>query len=179
MKNNGILRQVAQLGEPVLRKIAVPVSNVEETRIQQLIDDLLATIKDVHGVGMAAPQVYESLRIFVVASNPNPRYPNAPKMNPTAVINPEILSNSKDKEKDWEGCLSIPGIRGLVPRYKSIRVRFTTRDGKVVEKIYKDFIARIFQHEFDHLEGIVFLDRLESNKDIVSEKEYQKIVTRK
>ncbi|MBI2405352.1 peptide deformylase [Candidatus Gottesmanbacteria bacterium] len=131
---------------------------------------------DVNGVGIAAPQVYQPYRMFIVASHPNPRYPNAPEMKPIPVINPTIVSHSKNKIKDWEGCLSIPGIRGLIPRYQSIKVEFTNRNGKKEKREFSDFIARIFQHENDHLDGIVFLDRVENNKEIITDKEYQKLI---
>ena len=172
------LLQIAELGHPVLRKKALPVGDVRDDNIQKLIDDLIATVMEVNGVGIAAPQVYESYQIFIIASSPNLRYPNAPKMEPTAVINPRIISYSDEVIRDWEGCLSIPGIRGLVPRYRSIKVKYTTRDGKTEEKEFTDFIARIFQHEYDHLNGIVFLDRLESVRDIITEKEYRKLIFR-
>ncbi|MCK5095933.1 MAG: peptide deformylase, partial [Candidatus Pacebacteria bacterium] len=109
------------------------------------------------------------------ASYPNPRYPNAPKMKPTAMINPIIIKNSEEVEKDWEGCLSLPGIRALVPRYKNIKVQYFTREGKNQTKTFKDFIARIFQHELDHLNGKVFTDRADP-KDLIMEKEYQKMM---
>jgi peptide deformylase len=177
-ENMARLLQIAQLGHPILRKQASPVQNIQDVYIQELIDDLIATVLDVNGVGIAAPQVYESYQILIIASHPSPRYPNAPRMEPTAVINPRIISHSDEATKDWEGCLSIPGIRGLVPRYKSIKVEYTSRDGKKIKTEFTDFIARIFQHEYDHLNGIVFLDRLESTKDIVTEKEYQKSIFR-
>lgn len=173
------LLQVAQLGQPGLRQKAAAVSNLANKEIQDLIDDLILTVQDVDGVGIAAPQVYESKRIFILASHPNPRYPKAPKMTPMAVINPKIVSHSNKMIKDWESCLSIPGIRALVPRYQSIAVEFTTRQGKVAKRQFKDFVARIFQHEYDHLEGTVFLDRVETTKDIITEKEYQKLIARK
>lgn len=173
------LLQIAQLGQPVLRQKAKPVKNIREKKIQQLIDDLIATVIEVNGVGVAAPQVYRSARVFIVASHPNPRYPNAPEMEPTAMINPKILSHSQEKIKDWEGCLSIPGIRGLVPRYKSIKVEYFDRKGKRLRTQFKDFVARIFQHELDHIDGIVFLDRLESNKDVITDKEYLKLIEKK
>ncbi|MCZ6555911.1 MAG: peptide deformylase, partial [Candidatus Dadabacteria bacterium] len=113
--------EIAELGHPILREMAAQVKNLEDEEIQNFIDNLIATAIEANGVGIAAPQVYESKRIFIISSRPNERYPNAPEMEPTAIINPEILSFSKEKEKDWEGCLSIPGIRGLVPRHKSIR----------------------------------------------------------
>ncbi len=170
------LLQITQLGRPILRRKAAAVKNVATKEIQGLIDDLILTVKDVDGVGIAAPQVYESKRIFILASHPNPRYPKAPKMKPTAVINPKIISHSHKQLKDWEGCLSIPGIRALVPRWQTVTVEFTTRQGKVIKRQFKGFVARIFQHEYDHLEGTVFLDRVETTKDIITEKEYQKIV---
>ncbi len=170
------LLQVAHLGDPVLRKKATIVENIRDEKIQQLIDNLIATVLDVNGVGIAAPQVYISQRIFIVASHPNPRYPNAPHMKPTAIMNPKILSMSDEKIKDWEGCLSIPGIRGRVPRARTIHVSYTDRYGNIKERKFSDFIARIFQHEYDHIEGIMFLDRIESTRDFISEKEYQKII---
>lgn len=175
-KIKGDLLQVAQLGNPVLRKKAKTVKDIKSPTVQKLIDDLIMTVMDVDGVGIAAPQVYKSLRIFILASHQSPRYPKAPKMKPTAVINPKIISFSKERKKDWEGCLSIPGIRGLIPRLYSVEVEFTTREGKKLRKTYKDFVARIFQHEFDQLEGIMFVDRIESSKDLISEKEYQKMM---
>src|SRR3989338_9056963 len=177
-KIKGDLLQVAQLGHPVLRKKAKPVKNINDPSVQELIDNLIMTVMDVDGVGIAAPQVYQSLRIFILASHPNPRYPKAPKMKPTAVINPKIISFSEEKKKDWEGCLSVPGIRGLIPRALNIKVEYTTRAGKRVGKTFADFVARIFQHEYDHLEGVMFVDRIESSKDIISEKEYQKLMKR-
>lgn len=171
------LLQIAQLGQPVLRQKAKIVTNVKNPDIQRLIDDLVATLMEAHGVGLSAPQVYQSLRVMIVASHPNPRYPQAPNMKPTAIINPKIISHSSQTKKDWEGCLSIPGIRGLIPRYTKISVSYVDRFGKKKQKNYTDFIARIFQHELDHLDGIVFLDRLETNKDIISEKEYQRLVS--
>ena len=173
------LLQVVQLGHPVIRQKSKPVKNVKDRNIQTLIDNLMATVMDVDGVGIAAPQVYEPLRLFIMASHPNPRYPNAPFMDPTAVINPKIISHSKTKAKDWEGCLSIPGIRALVPRYTSDKVEYTDRVGKKVTREFADFLAPIFQHEADHLDGIVFLDRLKNMQEVITEKEYQKLITAK
>jgi peptide deformylase len=172
-----ILRQIAQLGHPILRQEARFVQSPTDPLVQSLIDDMQVTVTKVNGVGIASPQVYEPLRIFIVASRPNVRYPHAPEMEPTAMINPELLWSSDEKEKGWEGCLSIPGIRGFVPRSRRIGVRYLTRSGLVREEEFTDFVARIFLHEFDHLNGVVFLDRLESNGDIISEKEYMRIVT--
>lgn len=171
-----ILRQIAQLGQPVLRNPAGKVADPADHAVQALIEDMLATVAEANGVGIAAPQVYEPLSLFIVASRPSPRYPNAPQMEPTAMINPEIVWVSDDTEKGWEGCLSIPGLRGLVPRHRRIGVRYLTRTGKVQEEEYGDFLARVFQHEFDHLQGMVFVDRIESTRDLVTEKEYQRLI---
>lgn len=173
------LLQVAQLGHPILRTKAIPVKNIQEPKIQTLIDNLFATVIDVSGVGIAAPQVYESVRIFIVASHPNLRYPNAPYMKPTPMINPKIISHTNVVVKDWEGCLSIPGIRGLIPRYTKVTITYFDRKGVKHKKVFRDFIARIIQHETDHLDGILFLDRVESTKELISDKEYQKLINKK
>ena len=169
-----ILRQISQLGHPVLRRTAEKVTDPCDPAIQAIIDDMLVIVADANGVGIAAPQVYESLSLFIVASRPNQRYPQAPAMEPTAIINPEIIWQSDDTENGWEGCLSIPGLRGLVPRHRRIGVRYQNRNGEIKEDEYADFIARVFQHEFDHLQGVVFIDRMESSLNLMTEKEYFK-----
>ncbi|MEG4322861.1 MULTISPECIES: peptide deformylase [unclassified Microcoleus] len=165
--------QISQLGNPVLRQPSQVVENVKDDRIQQLIDDLISTVQHANGVGIAAPQAAMCDRLFIVASRPNLRYPHAPQMEPTAMINPRIVAASTETVKDWEGCLSIPGIRGLVPRSRAIEIEYTCREGKLHRKELTDFVARIFQHEHDHLDGIVFLDRVESTRELMSEDEYQ------
>jgi peptide deformylase len=171
-----LLRQIAQLGHPVLREPAKPIEFPIAADVRVLIDDMLATLRDANGVGIAAPQVYEPARLFIVAPKPNPRYPDAPNVAPEVVINPEIVDRLDELVKGWEGCLSIPGLRGHVPRHRLIRARYWTIDGTEVEREFEDFVARIFQHEEDHLNGIVFLDRLESTRDVITEKEYQKLI---
>ena len=166
--------EIIQLGHPLLRSSAQVVDNIQDQNIQNLIDNLIATVGQANGVGIATPQVAESYRLFIVASRPNLRYPNAPTMEPTAMINPQILAHSSGVVKGWEGCLSIPEIRGYVPRYEAIEIEYTDRNGKLQKQELTDFVARIFQHEYDHLNGIVFLDRLESTQDIITEQEYQK-----
>ena len=169
-----ILRQIAQLGQPILRRVAGKITDPEDPVVQALIDDMLVTVADACGVGIAAPQVYEPFSLFIVASRPNLRYPDAPEMVPAAIINPEILWVSDEREKGWEGCLSIPGLRGLVPRHRRIGVRYLTRKGELREDEYVDFLARVFQHEFDHVQGMVFIDRVESPNDLMTEKEYSR-----
>ena len=170
---------IIQLGNPILRQKAEFVKQVKSDNIQKLIDDLLTTVSDANGVGIAAPQVAVGYRVFIVASRPNLRYPNAPLMEPTAMINPKIVAHSDETVKDCEGCLSIPGIRGLVPRYQKIEVEYIDRKGNLVNQQLTDFVARIFQHEYDHFEGLVFLDRVESTFDIVTEQEYQNLMFEK
>ncbi|MBV6624746.1 MAG: peptide deformylase [Rivularia sp. (in: Bacteria)] len=170
---------IIELGNPILRQKAESVANIQEQSIQKLIDDLLITVMDANGVGIAAPQVAQSYRVFIVASRPNLRYPNAPLMEPTAMINPRIIDCSDEMVKGWEGCLSIPGIRGLVPRYRSIKVEYTDRYGNLIHQELTEFVARIFQHEYDHFEGLVFLDRVESTLDIATEQEYQNLIFNK
>jgi peptide deformylase len=165
-------RRIAQLGHPILRQIAQPIQNFEHPLLQGLIEDLLEIAQSSNGVGIAAPQVSESLRLFIVASRPNPRYPTAPVMTPTAMLNPRLIAFSPIRVKGWEGCLSVPDKRGLVPRYREIEVEYFDRLGNLQRRVLTDFVARIFQHELDHLDGKVFLDRLESSEDLYTEEEY-------
>jgi peptide deformylase len=167
--------EVSQVGNPVLRQIAQPIDRLEPSH-QTLIDNLMATLIQSNGVGIAAPQVAASYRIMIVASRPNARYPNAPEMEPTVMINPRILRTSEEMVKGWEGCLSVPGIRGAVPRYETIEVQYCDRRGNLHEDRLTGFVARIFQHELDHLNGVVFLDRLESTQDIITDQEYLKLL---
>lgn len=170
------LRQIAQLGALVLRRQAEDITEFDSETTRSIISDMLATLAESNGVGIAAPQIYESCRIMIVASRPTPRYPYAPEMEPTVMVNPSWSALSEITEKDWEGCLSIPGIRALVPRYKSIEAKYTSPSGDTVKQRFDDFIARVFQHEYDHLNGLVYLDRVENNRDIISEKEFNKLI---
>jgi len=169
-----VLRQIAQLGHPVLRTPADPVAFPLSAPTRALIDDMLATLREADGVGIAAPQVYEPLQIFLVAPKPNPRYPEAVEEAPIVVVNPEIVERSDEMVRGWEGCLSIPGLRGEVPRHRRIVARFRGLDGAEVVRPFEDFVARIFQHEDDHLRGLTFLDRLESPRDLVAEREFRR-----
>ena len=169
-----VLRQIAQLGNPVLRAPAATVPFPLSDEARALIDDMLETLRDADGVGLAAPQVHQPLQIMIVASRPNPRYPEAVEMDPLVVVNPEVVERSTELVKGWEGCLSIPGLRGEVARHQRIKARYQTVHGESVVREFDGFIARIFQHEDDHLRGIVFLDRLENGDRLATEREYQK-----
>jgi peptide deformylase len=172
----GVVKDIIHLGHPTLRQKADRVTEIQSPEIQALIDRLFDIVKSANGVGIAAPQVDVSLQIMVIASRPNPRYPDAPTMEPIALINPKILSYSPELEKGWEGCLSVPDWRGKVPRHPSITVEYTDRTGHLIRSTFTGFVARIFQHEYDHLQGVVFLDRLgEDEGDRMTETEFQQL----
>ncbi|MBI2988741.1 MAG: peptide deformylase [Deltaproteobacteria bacterium] len=154
--------KVAKLGNPVLRKVAgdVPLDQLSSPLLQKFIDDMIETMRDYDGVGLAAVQVHESKKIAVLEVADNPRYPNKPAVPLTVLINPSITVLSDETEEDWEGCLSVPELRGRVPRQKTIRVQAGDRDGKDLNFVAAGFHARVIQHEWDHLNGKVFLDRM-------------------
>jgi peptide deformylase len=166
---------ISQVGAEILGLVAQPLSFPLTSEIQQLIDDLMETADLANGVGIAAPQVAESWRLFILASRPSPRYPQAPAMEPTAIINPRIVDRSAQEVLGWEGCLSVPGWRGLVARFSWVDVEYFDRCGQLQQTRLTDFVARIFQHEYDHLEGVLFVDRVRST-ELISEEEYQKIM---
>jgi peptide deformylase len=170
------MNNIAQLGASVLRQQAKPVKEISSPRIEKIVENMLFTLAESNGVGLAAPQIFESVRIIIVASRPSERYPLAPVMEPVVMFNPEFEILLQGMSKDWEGCLSIPGIRALVPRYKKIKITYKDQQGDLRELIADNFIARIFQHEYDHLIGLVYLDRVENNRDIISEFEFQKMM---
>ena len=154
--------KVARLGHPVLRRVAEPVSEKElrSNTTGQLITDMVETMKEYDGVGLAADQVHVSKQIAVLEVADNPRYPEKPAVPLTVLINPMITPLSEEFEEDWEGCLSIPDMRGKVPRYKSIKVQTLDQRGAPLEFVATDFHARVIQHEWDHLHGKVYLDRM-------------------
>jgi peptide deformylase len=154
--------KVARLGHPVLRQVTASVSGteLESALMQKFIDDMIETMKEYDGVGLAADQVHESKQVAVLEVADNPRYPSKPQVPLTVLVNPRITPLSEDTEEDWEGCLSIPDLRGKVPRYTRIRVEAWDRNGKSLDFIANDFHARVIQHEFDHLNGKVYLDRM-------------------
>ena len=158
--------KVARMGHPVLRAKARPLSasEIRLPEVQRLIDDMFDTMHEYQGVGLAAPQVHESLRIFVAGfaadqddEDDEPDGRSVPQM---ALINPEITPIGREQVEDWEGCLSIPDIRGRVPRSRQISVKAYDRHGKRIEMKVSGFTARVIQHETDHLDGVLFFDRM-------------------
>ncbi len=169
------IRQISEIGDPILRHRSTNIPQLRDPQLDELILDLIATADAANGVGIAAPQVASSLRLFIVASRPSPRYPHAPTMVPTAMIDPEIVDRSGELVAGWEGCLSVPGTRGLVLRDRAIEVKYFTPQGELIQQELTDFVARIFQHELDHLDGILFPDRVTTPTDLITEAEYLKI----
>src|SRR6185503_6299746 len=160
--------KVAHLGHPILRQIAAPVppEGIGAPEIQQLIDDMLDTMRDEDGAGLAAPQVHVSKRIVIYGIESNPRYPDAEGVPLTVLINPRLTPLTEEQEEDWEGCLSVPDLRGRVPRYTRLRVEAYGRDGVPVRFEAEGFHARVVQHECDHLDGKVYLDRMTSMESL-------------
>ena len=154
-------QDILQIGHPVLRQIAREVEQIDRPEIQTLIDNLIKITHEAKGVGIAAPQIGYSSRIIIIASHPNIRYPDAPLMSPTAMINPRILNHSDEMVAGMEGCLSVKQKRGSVNRYQAIEVEYFDSDGNYQKREYDGFVARIIQHELDHLNGILFVDRVQ------------------
>jgi peptide deformylase len=156
--------KVARLGHPVLRRIAEPVSPeaIRSPEIQHLIDDMLETMADHDGAGLAAPQVHVSRRVVIYGVEHNPRYPDAEPVPMTVLVNPRLTPVGTEQAEDWEGCLSVPDLRGMVPRYATVRVEASDRDGRPLGFTATGFHARVVQHECDHLDGRVYLDRMRS-----------------
>src|SRR5438093_12183146 len=154
--------KVARLGHPVLRQVAKPVPRDEfgSPEIQRLIDDMVETMREYDGAGLAANQVHTLKQIAVIEVLENERYPDAPQVPLTVVINPVVTPLSEELEEGWEGCLSVPDMRGLVPRHTAVRLQCLDREGRPLDLIAKDFFARVIQHETDHLNGFVYLDRM-------------------
>jgi peptide deformylase len=152
--------KVARMGHPVLRAVAraLTPADIRTNDIQRLIDDMIETMVEYHGVGLAAPQIHLGLRLFV--ADLSARDEGRGESEPLTIINPEIVPVGADIVEDWEGCLSIPDIRGRVPRARAIKMRALDRLGKRVELSVEDFSARVIQHETDHLDGILFFDRM-------------------
>jgi peptide deformylase len=158
-----MIREVVTVGDPVLRERARPVSTEElrSPEVQRLIDEMIETKRAAHGAGIAANQVGETLRIAIVEVEAgNPRYPYKPAVPLTVIVNPELEPVGDEQVEIVEGCLSVPDLRGAVPRWEAVRVRYLDRDGVEHEEVRRGLTAGTFQHEVDHLDGILFLDRV-------------------
>jgi peptide deformylase len=153
---------------------ALDRGEISSASIQKLIDDMIETMIEYHGIGLAAPQVHEGLRVFVASLDTPGDDEDAEPAAPVAIINPDIVLIGSEVVEDWEGCLSIPDIRGRVPRAKEIKVRAFDRRGERIELRAHDFPARVIQHETDHLDGILFFDRMRSFETLTFLDEYSR-----
>jgi len=168
--------KVARLGHPVLRQQAERVlpADIQSAQVQRLIDDMIETMHEYDGAGLAANQVHVPRQIAVIEVAKNPRYPDAPEIPLTVLINPMVTPTSEEIEEGWEGCLSVPDMRGVVPRYTAVRLECLDRQGKPVDLVAKDFFARVIQHETDHLNGIVYVDRIRDMRTLSHIAEWQR-----
>src|SRR5688572_9407400 len=168
------LLKVARMGHPVLRARACEIDRAElkHASIRKLIDYMIDTMHEYHGVGLAAPQIHEGLRIFVADIAPVDDAPLSPEVEPMVFINPVVTPAGPEIVEDWEGCLSIPDIRGRVPRARAIRVIAMDRTGGRMDIVSHDFPARVIQHETDHLDGVLFFDRMRTFETLSYLEEY-------
>ena len=144
------IKPVLKMGEPLLLQVARPIERFDTDELHLLIRDMEDTMESLNGAGLAAPQIGVSLQVVIFGFNHNPRYPRAEEVPFTVLINPQLTPLSDDQEDDWEGCLSVPGMRGMVPRYKQLRYRGFDQYGKTIDRTVSGFHARVVQHECDH-----------------------------
>ena len=172
-----MIREIVTVGDPVLRERARPVS-AEELRspeVQRLIDDMIETKRAAHGAGLAANQVGEPVRIAIVEVEPgNPRYPYKPPVPLRVIVNPELEPVGAATVDITEGCLSVPGLRAAVPRFEAVRVRYLDREGAEHEEVRFGLTAGTFQHEVDHLDGVLFLDRVHDPKTFTTWEQFDR-----
>lgn len=158
-------RPVLRMGDPRLLQRAEPISNFGSQELNSLLADMRDTMRALDGVGLAAPQIGVSLRVVIFEVNANPRYPDAESVPQTVLINPVITPLSEEVEEDWEGCLSVPGMRGLVPRHTKLRYQGRDEKGGSIDRTVSGFHARVVQHECDHLDGILYPMRIQDMRN--------------
>src|SRR5215472_6796387 len=173
-----MILKVARLGHPAIRTPAQTVDPaiIKSPEFQHLLDDMVDTMREYSGVGLAAPQVHLSIQVAVLEVSHHPRYPEMPEVPLTFLINPQVTVMEPASIEDWEGCLSIPEMRGLVPRHKQLRVIALGRQAEQLNFIANDFHARVIQHETDHLKGEVYLDRMPHLRSLSHLAEWQRFV---
>lgn len=151
-----MIRDILKMGDPRLLQAARPVTRFNTPELRNLIDDMFDTMDHANGAGLAAPQIGVDLQVVIFGFDRNPRYPDAPTVPKTVLINPELTPLSDEMEEGWEGCLSVPGLRGVVPRHTSLRYAGFDVMGNRIERVAEGFHARVVQHECDHLQGILY-----------------------
>lgn len=144
------------MGDPRLLRVAEPVRAFGTPELDALVVDLFDTMRHLDGAGLAAPQIGVGLRVVIFGFSSNSRYPDAPPVPETVLVNPELTPLSGEMEEGWEGCLSVPGLRGVVPRYRQLRYRGFDPQGRSIDRVAEGFHARVVQHECDHLDGILY-----------------------
>lgn len=166
----GTVREILQIGDPALRVPAREVTREElaSAEVQGLIDDLVATMRAANGAGLAATQIGVPLSVCVIEVGDNPRYPYKPRIPLTILVNPRLEPLTEERFDNYEGCLSVPDLRGIVPRYTRLRVRAWDREGRAHDTVVEGLSAGTFQHECDHLEGLLFVDRVEDPRTLTS-----------
>lgn len=166
--------KVAQIGHPVLRQKArsVPLEELRTPGFQGFIDSMIETMRDAQGAGLAANQVHEPVQVCVIEVKDNPRYPYKPNIPLTVLVNPVLTPLSETKFENFEGCLSVPDMRGVVRRYVELRVQAVDRLGEPIDRVVRGITAGTFQHECDHLEGTLFIDRVEDPRTLCTWKEF-------
>ena len=178
------IRKIAQLGEPLLRQRSseLPLAELREPRLQALVDDMIETMRDADGAGLAAPQIYEPIRLAVIEVHQNPRYPTLPDVPLTVLVNPVVTADvppgeleARDAVEMFEGCLSVPGVRGRVRRPRRVRVTAYDRYGTALDFTWEGVRAAIVQHELDHLDGVLFVDRADP-RSLTFLREYERHV---
>ena len=150
------VKPVLRMGDPRLLEPSRPVERFDTPELHELIADMQDTMKALNGAGLAAPQIGVGLQVVIFGVASNPRYPDAEEVPYTVLVNPVIEPVGREMEEGWEGCLSVPGMRGLVPRYRQLRYRGFDQYGKPIDRTVSDFHARVVQHECDHLAGILY-----------------------
>lgn len=155
-----MIQPVLHMGDARLLRVAEPVTEFGTQALTSLVQDMRDTMTHLNGAGIAAPQIGVNLRVVIFGGQPSLRYPEAPTIPDTVLINPQLTPLANDTEDDWEGCLSVPGLRGVVPRWSHLRYAGYTLEGKHFERIVEGFHARVVQHEVDHLDGILYPRRI-------------------
>jgi peptide deformylase len=148
------------MGHPQLLEVSEPVKQFNTPELQGLVADMQETMRSLNGAGLAAPQVGVPLRVVIFGFDENPRYPDAEAVPFTVLVNPKLTPNGDEMEEDWEGCLSVPGMRGLVPRFVRLRYEGFDAEGNAIDRTVEGFHARVVQHEVDHLDGVLYPQRI-------------------
>jgi peptide deformylase len=155
---------VLKMGHPLLQQVAAPVERFD-AELAELVADMQDTMRALHGAGIAAPQIGVSRRVVIFEVQENPRYPHVPPVPYTVLINPQLTILGEEQEDGWEGCLSVPGMRGRVPRFRRLRYRGVGLEGEPIDRTVEDFHARVVQHEVDHLDGVLYPQRIRDLRD--------------